>query len=533
MSSYQALYRAWRPERFEDIAGQDAIVKTLQRQIVSGHIAHAYLFCGSRGTGKTTTAKVLARAINCRNSQDGEPCGVCDACIQLKNENSMDILEIDAASNNSVDEVRLLRDRIAYPPSVGRYKVYIIDEVHMLSNSAFNALLKTLEEPPAHAVFILATTEPQKLPATVLSRCQRYDFRRIAASVIIDRMQVVLDGIGRTADTDALYEIARAAEGGMRDALSLLDMCLSYTSENVTALLVREVLGTAGRDFMFKFTNAIEEGNAATALLLIDQAMRDGRDAGVFARETAQHMRIILMARLVGDNLSDLAEIAPEDAVRFVEQSARFEQTRLMRALDLFIRAESEMKWVSSPRSILEVCAVRACAVQEGISVDALTERVESLEKQLKAGTFVKAQTAEKPAPAATPAEKEKPVPAHEAKPASSVKTNDEALFDEAVASLSEKNPSLRAFLSRMKFAGMDADVLFTVFDKNSRIQMQLLEKKTSLLEQAFSEKFGRTIAVNMKLENDAAQKAAKAVSSETMTRTFEIFGRDKVEVID
>ena len=227
MSSYQALYRAWRPERFEDICGQEGVTKTLKRQITGERIAHAYLFCGSRGTGKTTTAKVLARAINCRNSQDGEPCGVCACCVQLKNESSMDVLEIDAASNNGVDEVRLLRDRIAYPPSVGKYKVYIIDEVHMLSTSAFNALLKTLEEPPSHAVFILATTEPQKLPATVLSRCQRYDFKRIPANVIIDRLKVVLAGIERSCDEEALDEIARAAEGGMRDALSLMDMCLS------------------------------------------------------------------------------------------------------------------------------------------------------------------------------------------------------------------------------------------------------------------------------------------------------------------
>ncbi|MBQ2432850.1 MAG: DNA polymerase III subunit gamma/tau, partial [Clostridia bacterium] len=357
MASYQALYRAWRPEQFEDVCGQEAVTRTLKRQIVMGHVAHAYLFCGSRGTGKTTTAKVLSRAINCMNTKDGEPCGVCEACVQLKNENNMDVLEIDAASNNGVDEVRALRDRIAYPPTIGKYKVYIIDEVHMLSTSAFNALLKTLEEPPAHAVFILATTEPQKLPATVLSRCQRYDFRRIPQDVIVGRMKVVLDGIGRSAEEEALNEIARAAEGGMRDALSLLDMCLSYCTDGVSAPLVREVLGTTGREFMFEFTGAILENNTAQAVSLIDRAMRDGRDPQVFAREAAQHLRTLLMARLVPNDLAALTEITPEDAERFIQQTESFEQTRLMRAMDLFIRAEGDMKWVSNPRSILEMCA--------------------------------------------------------------------------------------------------------------------------------------------------------------------------------
>ena len=272
--SYQALYRAWRPGTFTEICGQDAITRTLKRQVMSGHIAHAYLFCGTRGTGKTTAAKVLSRAINCLNPKDGDPCRECEICRALQQENCMDVIEIDAASNNGVDEIRDLREKIKYPPAVTRYKVYIIDEVHMLSTGAFNALLKTLEEPPKHAVFILATTEPQKLPATILSRCQRFDFHRISVETIVDRLMVVLGGIGRTAEEDALYEIARAAEGAMRDALSLLDVCLSYTDGEVTGSLARDVLGTAGRSAMFEFTDALIKGDAGGALLHIDGVMR-------------------------------------------------------------------------------------------------------------------------------------------------------------------------------------------------------------------------------------------------------------------
>ena len=529
MSSYQALYRAWRPDRFEDVCGQESVTKTLKRQIVMGHVAHAYLFCGSRGTGKTSTAKVLSRAINCQNTHDGEPCGVCEACVQLKNEGSMDVLEIDAASNNGVDEVRALRDRIAYPPTVGKYKVYIIDEVHMLSTSAFNALLKTLEEPPSHAVFILATTEPQKLPATVLSRCQRYDFRRIPADVIVGRMKVVLNGIGREAEASALDEIARAAEGGMRDALSLLDMCLSYCTGSVTAELVRDVLGSAGREFMFDFVGAIEQGSAAEAMQLIDKAMRDGRDPQVFAKETAQHMRTLLMARFVGDALSDLAEITKEDADRFREQAEKFEQTRLMRAMDLFIRAEGDMKWVSSPRSILEMCTVRALVPAEGENVEALTERIESLEKKLRDGSFVQSapqvSSVKKPEPKAEAPEEKAPAP-------KGPKSPDEVLFDTAVARLSEANPSIRAFLTRMKFSSVDDNVVYALFDKNSRIQLQALERKSQMIEEVFSEVFGKKVTVNMKLD-EGKQAPTKNVNGETLARTFEIFGRDMVEVTD
>ena len=236
--SYQALYRAWRPETFSQIVGQDAVVKTLRHQVETGRVAHAYLFCGTRGTGKTTAAKVLSRAINCLRPVDGDPCGQCDVCLQLKQENSMDVIEIDAASNNGVDEIRDLREKVKYPPAVAKYKVYIIDEVHMLSTGAFNALLKTLEEPPAHVIFILATTEVHKLLPTILSRCQRFDFRRIAPEDIAERLELVCEREHVEIDHDAAMLIAVTADGGMRDALSILDQCIGRSTGVVSYALV-------------------------------------------------------------------------------------------------------------------------------------------------------------------------------------------------------------------------------------------------------------------------------------------------------
>ena len=383
--SYQALYRAWRPDTFSEICGQDAVTRTLKHQVMSGRVAHAYLFCGTRGTGKTTAAKVLSRAINCLSPREGDPCGECEICRALKRETCMDVVEIDAASNNGVDEIRDLREKIKYPPAVTKYKVYIIDEVHMLSTGAFNALLKTLEEPPKHAVFILATTEPQRLPATILSRCQRFDFRRIPMDVIEGRLRTVLAGIGRTASDEALTEIARASEGALRDALSLLDVCLSYTEGEVTGQLARDVLGTAGRGAMFDFADALIDGDAGAALTQIDAVMRRGCDPQVFIRDAVAHLRGILLAGAVKDGAAELLEVTPEDAARFAEQSKRIHPDALNRMLDLFMHAEPDTKWATRPRTILELAAVRACHPEKEADAT-LWERLDRVEKLVEQG---------------------------------------------------------------------------------------------------------------------------------------------------
>ena len=348
---YQALYRRYRPARFEDFVGQEAVIKTLRSQVMSGRIAHAYLFCGTRGTGKTSTAKVFARAVNCEHPENGDPCGQCETCRALSEESSLDILEIDAASNNSVDEIRDLREKVKYPPQAGRYRVYIIDEVHMLSSGAFNALLKTLEEPPAYVVFILATTEPQKLPATILSRCQRFDFHRIPMQQIVARMRVAVEQEGIAAEDAALARIARAAEGGMRDAWSIMDMCLGYAQEDgagLTEALVLRVLGAADRGFLFDFADRLIGADAAGALEMIDGMMRMGREVQVFVRDVSAHLRALMLADVCGEeHAADLLDVTQEDAAAYVAQARRTSHTRLMRMLDLFLASETDMKWSS------------------------------------------------------------------------------------------------------------------------------------------------------------------------------------------
>ena len=524
--SYQALYRAWRPDTFTQIVGQDAVTRTLRRQVTTGHIAHAYLFCGTRGTGKTTAAKVLSRAINCLNPRDGDPCGTCEICLALKQETSMDVVEIDAASNNGVDEIRDLREKVKFPPALTKYKVYIIDEVHMLSTGAFNALLKTLEEPPAHAVFILATTEPQRLPATILSRCQRFDFHRISVDTIVERLMVVLGGIGRTASEEALLEIARAAEGAMRDALSLLDVCLSYTDGEVSAQLARDVLGTAGRAAMFDFADALIDGDAGAALTQIDRVMRRGSDPQVFIRDAVAHLRGIMLAGAVGDGLAELMEITPEDAARFADQAKRIGPEALNRMLELFMRAEPDTKWASRPRTILELAAVRACHPEKEPDA-AMAERLERVEKLIESGAAARparssakiAVKPEKPTEKAAP--KSAPTPAD---------TPPQAYLD-ALAALREDNPSIRGPLDSMRFIRFDGRQVVVEFSKKNMMHMKLLERKKALIEGALADAFAAPISLSMSIEGSAAPKPVSDVARDVINQAYDVFGRENTSV--
>ena len=380
--AYRALYREWRPKDFSHVVGQNAIIDTLRNQVTSKRIAHAYLFCGSRGTGKTSTAKILAKAINCLNPHNGDPCGVCENCQRAENEGSLDTIEIDAASNNGVDEIRELRETVKYPPQYGEYKVYIIDEVHMLSPSAFNALLKTLEEPPAHIVFILATTEPQKLPETILSRCQRFDFGRIPIQQIAGRLKEASDASGANVTDGALMLIARAAEGGMRDALSILDMCLGYR-EQVDEALVRDILGTSEKSFLFEFCGAMADGDAAKVFNMIDKLMRNGKDPTVFAKDICSHIRSLMIAKLSPDDASKIMDITEEEAADLTRQGNEMSISRIMRFLDLFMSLETEMRWYSTPRLALENTALKCCIRIEGTDNQSLVDRISELEKQL------------------------------------------------------------------------------------------------------------------------------------------------------
>ena len=381
--AYQALYRTYRPERFGQMAGQKHITTILMNQVREGQLSHAYLFCGSRGTGKTTTARILAKAINCLHPENGEPCLQCESCRTAAQQNA-DIIEIDAASNNSVDNVRDLISQAQFAPLQLKYRVFIIDEVHMLSGSAFNALLKTLEEPPEHVVFILATTEPQKLPATIISRCQRFDFHRLTVPEIIGYMQYILKADGAQVEPDGLRIIARAADGGMRDALSLLDQCLSFCGGKVTAKDVQSVLGIMDEDFLFDMADTLLLGDARGALQSLDLVVRQGRDMAVFAGDLAGHMRALLLAKACGD-CADLLSCTADRMARYEKQAAKHPNARILYAMEQLMRVQSDMRYFPSPRMLLETVLVRIAQPVDDESVEALTARLALVEEQMKA----------------------------------------------------------------------------------------------------------------------------------------------------
>ena len=381
--SYLAIYRRFRPTTFSQVIGQEHVIKTLTNQINGQRVGHAYLFCGARGTGKTSVAKIFARAINCLTPENGSPCFKCQACQSLANPTNLDILEIDAASNNGVDDIRELRESVQYPPVAGQYKVYIIDEVHMLSPGAFNALLKTLEEPPKHAVFILATTEPQKLPATILSRCMRFDFHLVADEVIQKLIENIYTEVGKPFESEATALIAKAGEGSVRDALSLADLCLSDTNEKLTYKQVIDLLGASDRNKTAKLCEYILKSDVGNVMGQINEITSFGKSVSVLSKDVCQLIRDVLVAKTCKDAKAVLK--MPDDEVELLKQLASLtDSNRLLRILEIFAGIETELRYSTHPRVVLESAAVKATLPSEDYNVDALISRVTALERQLK-----------------------------------------------------------------------------------------------------------------------------------------------------
>lgn len=376
--AYVALYRKWRPQGFDSLVGQEAVRTALTNALETGRIAHAYLFAGPRGTGKTSTAKILAKAVNCEHGPTPNPCNKCQNCVRINDGTSMDVFEIDAASNRGIDEIRDLREKVAFAPVNGRYKVYIIDEVHMLTTEAFNALLKTLEEPPPHVIFILATTEPHKIPATIHSRCQRFDFKRVTDSDIVKRLREVADGSGIAADDDALQLIAVQADGGMRDALSLLDQC-GVMAERVTAETVRSVLGIVGREALRELVKAVGEGNVPKALELLESLLAGGKDVKQIITELAEYLRAVLLYKASPD-YREIYLTDTKEAIAAME--GLFSTDRLMAAQERLHQCMLELRQSVRGRIAAEMCLFDLCRV-EGSTLAALTARVEKLEAML------------------------------------------------------------------------------------------------------------------------------------------------------
>lgn len=384
--SYLALYRKLRPKTFSEVIGQEHIIRTLTNQIASGRITHAYLFCGTRGTGKTSTAKIFARAINCMADNAEKPCNKCEMCSTINDGTSMNVIEIDAASNNGVDNIRDIREEVKYPPTKGYYKVYIIDEVHMLSTGAFNALLKTLEEPPEHVVFILATTDPQKLPVTVLSRCQRFDFHRISNKDMVDVLKKYMAEENIKVEDKALEYIAHIADGAMRDALSILDQCISfYYGQSITLDKVLDIVGSVDTEVFYKMVESIAQNDTSKTMDIINELILKGRDVNQFVAELIVHLRNLLISGYVevSSNALDLSE---ENIKKLKEQYLKLNNQYIMELIQMFSELQAQMKFSANPRILLEVCCIKACNPVNSTDDGAIDMRLRAIEKKVEQG---------------------------------------------------------------------------------------------------------------------------------------------------
>ena len=503
----QALYRKWRPQTFDEVVGQEHVVRTLRNALTSGRIHHAYLFAGPRGTGKTTTARLLAKAVNCLAPDDQRPCNACAICEAVNERRLLDLIEIDAASNTGVDDVRELRERVGFRPNEARYKVYVIDEVHMLSNAAFNALLKTLEEPPSHAIFVLATTEPHKIPATVLSRCQRFDFRRIPVNKMVDRLEWLTEQEHIQADREALMLIARQATGSMRDAESLIDQLASYDGKGITVAEVRAALGAGASETVMQVVDALARRDVSQGLGAINIAVDEGADPRQFARQMVEHLRALLLMCLKSGIIPD--HVSDDMRPRLDEQAAAFSPQALARAVRLFNQAAAEAKGGWQPQLPLEMAFIEAVLALEPESTGPGDQSPRDVPRTPP------------PAPRSTPSPKSRPAPARSARavpsqPAPAVQEpeqtysspvpapGDGSLTPETLRSrwpdflnaLRPRNLSLEALMRSCEPVGVEGDVVLLGFAHNFHRSKVEEEHNKRMVEDVLSSLVGQRTSV-------------------------------------
>ena len=506
--AYTALYRKYRPKDFDSVIGQDHIVRTLKNQIVTGRVSHAYLFCGTRGTGKTSVAKIFAKAINCMNNEKGEPCGECEVCRNIAEGRSINVIEIDAASNNGVDNVREIREEVMYPPTEGRYKVYIIDEVHMLSAGAFNALLKTLEEPPEHVIFILATTDPQKVPVTILSRCQRFDFKRIPLNEAVRRIDKYLKEESIEADEDAVKYICALADGSMRDALSLLDQCISfYFDERITLDKVLKVSGNVDNAVYFDITDAVVSKNNKKILDIIASVIEDGREIAQFTTGLVGHLRNLLVV-VSSKGETGVLDMSAENLSKYKAAAERISAKELIYFIKELSAFLSELKYADNKRILLEVELIK---LTEGVydgGMEAVMAKISSLERRLKnAGTTVAFKEAVEEKKTA-PAPKLKPADAEDIKKAVSAWKEITKSFEPVTAGI----------LSAVTAAGGEEDELMLVC--RDEAVMRLVKNRMGQIEEAYAKKLGKSLNIKLTTKQDYEAKFDTGESDED--REFE-----------
>lgn len=502
-----SLYRTWRPRTFADLVGQDSVVRTLTSAIESGKLAHAYLFSGPRGSGKTSAAKILARCINCVAGPTPNPDNTCDNCLAILAGNALDVLEIDAASNRGIDEIRTLREAVKFAPATMRMKVYIVDEAHMLTKEGANAFLRTLEEPPPHAVFILATTEPERLPVTILSRCQRYAFRRISVPVMIERMRAIATAENIPIDDEALAAIAYRAEGGLRDALTMLEQLAAFSSgETATAHILELALGSTGRQHARKLVDAILAGDAATALREIETASEAGTDFTVLTRALIASFRHLLVARIDPELIA--RELAPEDAQRVARQAVELSQASLTRALRVFGEAQSLARSGGNARLELETALLRFILVGEDPTLDGVSARLTAVEERLSGAT---AQPPQAPRVADPPklseTSKAQDTPKVQIAGALSLQKV-RAAWQSIRGKIESERQSLRAPLSRAAIDSLESNAIVLSFPNSW--SADALREHVKIIEGAIADVLGVPLRVTLRVDSTAGRPKAQ-----------------------
>ena len=508
---HKALYRAYRPQTFKDVVGQEHIIKTLKNQIENGNVGHAYLFCGTRGTGKTSTAKIFARAVNCIDSVNEEPCNECEVCKDILNDNIMDIIEIDAASNNSVDDVREIRENVKYTPAKCKYKVYIIDEVHMLSQGAFNALLKTLEEPPSYVIFILATTEPHKIPATILSRCQRFDFKRVTVQDMSSRMKEICEDVNIEVDERALNLIARNSQGALRDALSILDQCMSFSDDKIEYKDVVDLLGTVNIEQLFEMAEYVIKEDTKKCLEILNEFVIWGKDIKNLIDDLIDHFRNLMICK-VSTELDEIISLPEETIEQLKAQSSLIETNDIIRILNILSETQDNIKSSSNPRVLAEVSIMKLSQPMFDESKEALIKRLANLEAIIKSGNIkVTTDNSASTVESQDTTVVENKQPEVEEVYYEEVKSEDVKLVEKSWENIlmnikKDKNMPVYAILREAKDFNVYANDLYIIFDDNFAFAKNKLNDPKTLgyIENVVRDTLNRSFSIKIILKSES-----------------------------